>query len=53
MRTFLGLKIVKISDKKAYSRMSLLTKLKNVGVEVQDLLEIYILISPQSTQVGG
>ena len=28
---------------KAYSRMSMLTKLKYVGVELEDLLEIYIL----------
>ena len=29
--------------RKAYSRMSMLTKLKYVGVSIEDLVEIYIL----------
>ena len=36
--------------KKAYSRMTMITKLKYVGVGVQDLLEIYILFIRSVTE---
>ena len=49
-RICLGPKIAKKYAKKAYSRLSMITKLKYVGVNRADLLDIYILFIRSVTE---
>ena len=50
MRTSPGLKTVKRFAKKAYSRVSMITKLKYAGVKQEDLLDIYVLFIRSLTE---